>query len=428
MVLKAGFAVADITPPIGTEIAGYGFGPSVGVLDALEAQVLWLESGEERLVLAAADLLTFGPESLAAVRRDIARETGIPAERVLVAASHSHSAATLMPLRQWGKVDERYARDVEQKIVDATLRARTSSGPARVGLGCGSGSGLLANRRKGMSITDAAVPVLRVDSPDGTALVYGFGCHPVTLHGYRNLLSADYPGFVRRRLRETLGRGVAPLFLLGTAGDINPAGYVHAEATEERLRKLGEPLAAEVARVAGESRADPDTTIRFRREIVELPVVELPPRAELVAVRERFAREARDAERAGRPWAERAELEANRDWAKDALAERERGQRRTVSCEVAAARIGSTAVLFAPLEMFTATGLAIRHSSPFALTLIASNSNGCLGYLPTADAYLGPDYTNPQGLAPKVYGVNAFSPEAEPLFRARAVELIGGLA
>jgi len=40
------------------------------------------------------------------------------------------------------------------------------------------------------------------------------------------------------------------------------------------------------------------------------------------------------------------------------------------------------------------------------------------------DAYQDDDYTNPQGLAPKVYGLYALAPEAEPLFRQRATELL----
>ena len=52
---------------------------------------------------------------------------------------------------------------------------------------------------------------------------------------------------------------------------------------------------------------------------------------------------------------------------------------------------------------------------------------GELGYLPTADAYASDDYTNPQGLAPKVYGLYAFSEAAEPLFRERAGALLAEL-
>jgi hypothetical protein len=99
-----------------------------------------------------------------------------------------------------------------------------------------------------------------------------------------------------------------------------------------------------------------------------------------------------------------------------------------VSCELAAARIGSSAVLTAPLEVFTETGLAIRRASPFAVTIIATNSNGGVGYLPAADAYRSPDYTNPEGLAPKIYGIHALAPEAEPLFRSRSIALLKELA
>ena len=76
------------------------------------------------------------------------------------------------------------------------------------------------------------------------------------------------------------------------------------------------------------------------------------------------------------------------------------------------------------VDGFAATGLRIKAASPTPLTLICTNSNGQLGYLPTRDAYQGEDYTNPQGLAPKVYGVYAFSEAAEPLFRERAGALL----
>ena len=45
MALKAGAARVIITPPVGVELSGYGFGPSVGILDDLEAQALVLEQG-----------------------------------------------------------------------------------------------------------------------------------------------------------------------------------------------------------------------------------------------------------------------------------------------------------------------------------------------------------------------------------------------
>ena len=89
-----------------------------------------------------------------------------------------------------------------------------------------------------------------------------------------------------------------------------------------------------------------------------------------------------------------------------------------------ALRLGDAVLLALPLEVFTETGLAIKAASPAAWTVICSNSNGFNGYLPTRDAYDSGDYTNPEGLAPKVYGVYAFSPEAEPLLRQKAIEFL----
>jgi hypothetical protein len=130
----------------------------------------------------------------------------------------------------------------------------------------------------------------------------------------------------------------------------------------------------------------------------------------------------------GAAWEEIAVCEIQREWALDGLMAWERhAVDKYQSCELTALRLGQAALLFAPLELFTETGLAIKSQSPAHVTLVCSNSNGGLGYLPTADAYHESDYTNPQGLAPKVYGIYAFSPETESIFRRQAVELIRGM-
>ena len=51
--LKAGMAKTVITPPVGTQLSGYGgrTDPSTEVLDNLYAKALVLDDGNERLVL-----------------------------------------------------------------------------------------------------------------------------------------------------------------------------------------------------------------------------------------------------------------------------------------------------------------------------------------------------------------------------------------
>ena len=42
-MLRAGFAQASITPPVGVEISGYAFGPSACVLEELQAPKVYAD-------------------------------------------------------------------------------------------------------------------------------------------------------------------------------------------------------------------------------------------------------------------------------------------------------------------------------------------------------------------------------------------------
>jgi neutral ceramidase len=445
---RAGAAKVTITPPIGVELAGYGFGPSEGVLAELEAQALYLESGGERAAIVAVDLLAVGAEFMAGLRQKAETALGLDGHRLLVAASHSHSSPTARHLRQWGRVDVSYQAFLESAILQALTQARDSAVDACLGYGLGRVDSISANRRGAAGPIDPAVPVLSfhrrsaspaewdleaeppTETPVGSlmAVLFNFACHPVSLHSYRNLLSPDYPGYARSVLQSVLGEGTVPLFTLGACGDINPARFYFRRTTPRQARRVGAVLGCEAAKIALDPHLDLRPTLKFKTVSVDLPVTPLPEIAELEQHHRQYSLEAEDALRTGRPLVETSVLEIQRDWAADALRARARGVLpQTVPCEITALRIGLAALMFAPLEMFAATGLAIKAVSPAAITLICTNSNGELGYLPTLDAYQGDDYTNPQGLAPKVYGLYALAEAAEPLFRERAVALLAEL-
>jgi hypothetical protein len=442
---RAGAAKVTITPPLGVELAGYGFGPSVGVLDELEAGALYLESGHEQVVIVSVDLLAVSQAFVAGLRRKAAARWGLRAKNVQVAASHSHSAPTLRPLRQWGQVDEDYQRFVENEILTAMGRARENATVARLGWGVGRVDTISQNRRGAEGRIDPEVPVLSLyrrdpppeewseaeepptETPVGgvMAVLYNFACHPVSLHGYRNLLSPDFPGYARGALEALLGPGPVSLFTLGACGDLNPARFYFQRATPRQARRTGAVLGCEAAQAALDPRLAEAPTLRVKSAVIDLPLAPLPDGEALARLHDQFARRAEEARRAGKPLAETSVLEIERDWAADALAEQAHGAPHvTAQCEITAVRLGPAALLFAPLEVFVETGLAIKAASPAAVTFLCTNANGELGYLPTPDAYAVEDYTNPQGLAPKVYGLYALAEGAEPLFRERASALL----
>jgi hypothetical protein len=256
-------------------------------------------------------------------------------------------------------------------------------------------------------------------------VLFNFACHPVSLHSYRNLIAPDYPGYARRIVRDVLGHDVVVMFTLGTAGDINPSGYVAGKTTPQRSRQIGTILGCEVSKVALTPNHCGSPELRVRRKVLDLPLEPLPPPGELQEIHERFAKQAQQLRDSAKPWAEISEAEIHRDWARDALGAINAGDLPgTVQCEIQAIRLGETVMLAAPLEIFTETGVSIKDTAPAGMTAIISNSNGAIGYLPTRDAYERRDYTNPQGLAPRVYGLFALARDSEPIFRRAVLELI----
>jgi hypothetical protein len=427
MGLQVGSARIVVTPPVGVELAGYGFGPSLGVLDDLEAQVLYVQSDSLRLAILACDLLTFGKDIVQYMRAHVSRKLGIPGEHMLLSASHSHSSPTTMPLRQWGRVDRGYLQTLQDKLVDAVAVAQRRAQAAQLRIGLGQLASIAENRRRGHATIDPEVPVLRFDDTAGRPLtvLFGYGCHPVSLHSYRNLFSPDYPGYARAAIRELLGEEVVAIYTLGAAGDVNPAGYTAGQTTPQRSREIGEALGHEVARVALGAQHHDEPELCVQRTVIDLPVAPLPPVRELEAEQKHWASLAQELRANREPWARISEAEIKRDWAADAMQAHTAGpQRQTVPCEVQAMRLGSAALLALPLELFAETALAIKARSPAKVTLVSSNSNGGVGYLPTADAYMARDYTNPRGLAPKVYGLYALAAGAEPLVRRTASQAL----
>src|SRR5262245_56204566 len=102
--LQAGAAKADITPPTGYAMWGYGArhdAPSVGVLDPLYARALVISAGKERIALVGLDLGRAPTRaSTAAIRARVRAEAGI--EHLFLVGSHTHHGPVI-ELDNWPK-------------------------------------------------------------------------------------------------------------------------------------------------------------------------------------------------------------------------------------------------------------------------------------------------------------------------------------
>ncbi|MBO7620815.1 MAG: neutral/alkaline non-lysosomal ceramidase N-terminal domain-containing protein, partial [Victivallales bacterium] len=96
--LKVGVAQSDITPPIGTCLAGYfNKRVSTGIIHPLRAKAIVAGSGDERVALITCDLITMTAEVCQRVRKIVHDATGILESHVMICSTHTHTGPDLRP-------------------------------------------------------------------------------------------------------------------------------------------------------------------------------------------------------------------------------------------------------------------------------------------------------------------------------------------
>jgi len=307
--LRAGAARVAFAPPLGGPMMGYGAraGGARGHRDPLFARALYLSEGSECLWLEL-DLCLLAPVQADTVRSRVAERIGVPARRVLVACTHTHSGPeTGLFAALGGAPTPPDAARLLDAAVEAAARARAAAGPARLGVGRAEAR-IGRNRRRADGPLEPEVLVLRVDRADGgpLAVAYVHGCHPTAL-GHDNLeYSADWPGAATRTVEAALP-GALGFFALGAHGDVDPrtrglldlaiAGQsvgVGYEEMEALGRELGEAVASAAAAIVPAA----DAPVAAAAARVALPVHGAedgePARQEALAAARRGAQQALD--------------------------------------------------------------------------------------------------------------------------------------
>ncbi len=265
--LFAGVARVEVTPPVGSPMAGYSAreGPSTGVHDPLFATVLVLKTPGTTIAIVSCDLRSFPSERIV----KLARERKL-ADQVLIAVTHNHSGPLTWEDKSWPHPEHSWFADTEDKIMRALETAARHTFPARIAAGFG--EIYLGHNRRVVSADgkvtmlwrnadkqptaplDPTLGVIRIDDDSGKprALIVNYACHAVVLGPDNRLISADYPGYLARRVEHELA-GAFCLFTQGAAGDINP--YLDKQPISQNgfgeAEKMGNALADAALIVAG---------------------------------------------------------------------------------------------------------------------------------------------------------------------------------
>lgn len=424
-VFRAGASVIEITPEKLPVIVNAMFEERSAnkVVDPLHARCLVLDDGTTRIAFAVVDTCMMPRELIDRAKELAHKETGIPVERMLISATHTHSAPSAMGCLG-SRADPAYAAWLPARIAHGIVEANQQLVPARVGWTVVDDWEHTFNRRwirrpdrlltdpfgvrnvrahmhPGHESKDVTGPSGPVDPALSLLALQALDGKPLALlanysqHYYGSpLLSSDYYGRFAQHLAKGLGadQRFVGMMSQGTSGDLMWMDY-SAPAKEIGYDAYARAI-AQRAQDAYQKIAWKDWVPLAMRER-QLTIGFRVPDAERLAWARGVA-----AQVAGRLPRSHPEI-----YALEAIHLHERP---SADLKLQAIRIGDLGITAIPNEVFALTGLKIKAQSPFASTFNIELANGAEGYIPPPEQHkLGGYTTWPARTAGLV-------PEAEP--------------
>lgn len=417
--LQVGAAVTDITPKKLPVIVNGGFveRQSDRVTDRLHVRCLVISDGKTKIVIAVADSCMIPRDVCDQIKRQTAEQTGIPTKQMLIAATHTHSAPSLMDFCLGARRDKTYTKYFVTKVAESIVAANDRLVPAeagwtvtkapkhtfcrrwirrpdRVGVDPFGERTVRAMMHPGYQNKDFLGPAGPVDSElallsfrslDGKpiCLLANFSMHYV---GGANGISGDYWGHFADITRDRIMKSnksanrldnFVAMMSQGTSGDLHWMDYSKPKQTTT-AKKYAKQI-SEIAFAAYEK-------IAYRKK-VDLGMAES---------KMTFARRLPDQSR--RKWAEKLNtargdrLPRNQPevYANQALWIQ---QNPKVEIVLQTIRIGDVGITAIPNEVFGVTGLKIKTQSPLKATFNMSLANGAAGYIPPPEQHRLGGYT-----------------------------------
>lgn len=362
--LQAGFAKADITPDPGmlnwTRPNAVRYGE---VHDPLFARALVISDQATRIALIGWDLLDAREYAVARIRAAVSRATSIPADHIIIQATHNHSApksemGPVPALRheelasrqaQNGPFYREWADRLVETCVELVKKADAARQPASLGIARAWAGDWLFNRRPikpdqnvqsmlsprdpyvlpgglrfGTVDPTMTILTLRDASDRSICTLFHVPMHAVAVYSAYQGISADWPGRVTDLIRERSGSEA--MHLQGCAGDIVPArrGFAAVEAMSTTLADR----AVAATKVALTLNPGP---IRISHAVVGLPTTEA------------------------------AAIDLGHS---------------SVDAEITVVSVGPLALVTLPGEPLQELATAIQQRSPFSHTLVLGYANG----------------------------------------------------
>lgn len=429
-------------PQVGDSTRGHTDSKVSEVVEPLKTTVTLLKNGDLSVCIVATSMYSGDIRVNHYLQDVVAKELGIPRERVMFMSSHNHSVPKMMkhsdfsfPYSNDNELRNKTPQEIQfypfgEKLIsqlkDAAKRLPQMLQPVTVWYAEGS-EGRITYNRKGRRADgttyfmreedrqlvgkdfngdiDRQAPVVLFKNQNGQVIagLVQFTGHPVTsYHPEKLIICGDWPQTATDMLAQKLGEGSQPVpigFLQGCAGDVNSKGML-CDGGVKRARKQGRMLGESYIKALKDLKPSTRSGMSYATEIVHVPLAPLPSEEELkseIKEMKDFIRRAEAGDedtlacvglnfpRALSPKYRAALIKLSLPWNQWALKRHQTGQADTVAksldMPIYVLRLGDVGIIGMSCEPFLGIGRQIRQLSPLPLTIPCGYTNGSHGYI-----------------------------------------------
>ncbi len=408
-MLNAGFGRLDVTPVLGTTLAGYFHRREAdGILDPLLATAVLFDNGEKKAVYVSVDNLGMAQPLMNRLRQEVADRVGCDFEGVFISCTHTHLAPVTLDNLGHQENDD-YIEWLIKKVGDAAQLALNDLAPVTKKLYTfGQVEDVAFIRRyymkdgsiktnPGAQNPDIVGPVGENDERSSLLVlkrekapeiaIVNFQVHPDVIGG--QTISADYPHFVRDTY-EAIVPNSRCVYINGAQGDTN---HIDTRLTKEkrsgyaRSEYMGQKIAMSVIsnlHLAKELPGDDTITYGQKNIFVTLNKGRPEQMEEAAAIYDYFLKYGSVACKdwmKGQNFTKVADyVEAKRIMGLEPMPPEK-------ELYLTALSVGEWALAGFPGEPFTEIGRQVKNNSKFTLQMTSCCANGYEGYFPTSDCF-----------------------------------------
>ncbi|MCX6611740.1 MAG: hypothetical protein NTW74_12920 [Acidobacteria bacterium] len=410
-ILLAGAAQIDITPTWFPLIINCGMleRTANSVSAPLYAKAIVLQQGNLKTAILVADSCMMPRELLDEAKAIAEKATGIPANRQLISATHTHFAPAAMSCLG-SSVDERYAKWLPAKLAEAIIEANKRLTPARIG------SAAIADRehtfvrsfiyRAGKELTDPfgnktvranmhpghenpdvtlptgpvdpTLTILSIQSEKGQpiAMLANYAMH------YFNSkpISSDYPGVFAKQFEQRINapKDFVTIMSQGTSGDLMYMDYSKPANKDLTIETYTSGIVDNALKAYNSIEYEKRPTLKMLE--TELSLTRRLPSPE----RLEWANKLLETMGTNKP---KNQPEV---YAREAVY-LDKEPKRTLKLQ--ALQIGTLAIASWPNEVYAISGLKLRTRTSFPKLMNIELANGAEGYIPPPEQHTLGGYT-----------------------------------